>query len=153
VTHGVERTTARVVLVDAEGRTLLLCGGDPSRPEGGQWWFTPGGGIEQGETVQDAARREVLEETGIAISDLGEVVLRQRIEYDFAGALVRQDEQFFVVQVPGVHPDEMSDVGWTDLERRSVVGCRWWSVSELGSTTETVYPLGLADLLDKHSPR
>lgn len=70
MTHGVERTTARVVLVDAEGRTLLLCGGDPSRPEGGQWWFTPGGGIEQGETVQDAARREVLEETGIAISDL-----------------------------------------------------------------------------------
>ena len=47
----------------------------------------------------------------------------------------------------------MSDVGWTDLERRSVVGCRWWSVSELRSTTETVYPLGLADLLDKHSPR
>ena len=58
-----------------------------------------------------------------------------------------------MVQVPGVHPDEMSDVGWTDLERRSVVGCRWWSVSELRSTTETAYPLGLADLFDKHSPR
>src|SRR5471030_1561726 len=53
------------VLVDPDGRFLLT-----SRPEGkvyaGYWEF-PGGKLEAGETVEDALRRELVEEIGITI--------------------------------------------------------------------------------------
>jgi 8-oxo-dGTP diphosphatase len=53
------------VLIDADGRFLLT-----SRPEGkvyaGYWEF-PGGKLETGETVEQALRRELIEEIGVRI--------------------------------------------------------------------------------------
>jgi 8-oxo-dGTP diphosphatase len=53
------------VLMDADGRFLLT-----SRPEGkvyaGYWEF-PGGKLEGGETVEQALRRELIEEIGVVI--------------------------------------------------------------------------------------
>lgn len=37
--------------------------------------------------------------------------------------------------------------GWTDLEKRSMLESRWWSLEELESTTETIYPEALAELV------
>lgn len=142
----VVRTAVRVILVDAGGRTLLFRGGDPGRPEAGTWWFTPGGGVEDGESRAAAARREVLEETGIRVDGLGDVVLSQSIEFEFEGALIRQSEHFHLVHLPGHAPAVAAD-GWTDLERRSVVDARWWRLEDLRCTTDTVYPTGLADLM------
>ena len=76
----VPRLAARVVLIDPAGRTLLFRGRDPGRPEAGTWWFPPGGEIEDGETPAEAARREVREETGVLLEDVGEPVrLRETI--------------------------------------------------------------------------
>jgi len=50
----VQRYAARVLLLDEAGRVLLFRGGDPHRPEAGTWWFTPCGGLDAGETVEDA---------------------------------------------------------------------------------------------------
>ncbi|HTK16705.1 MAG TPA: NUDIX hydrolase [Acidimicrobiia bacterium] len=140
------RRAARVLLLDDEGRVLLFRGGDPHRPEAGTWWFTPGGGIDDGETVEDAARREVREETGLVITDLGPVVLERRIEFDFEGVRYDQDESFFLVIVAGFEVDLR---GWSDVERRSVYEHRWWTRAELVATTEAVYPEGLVELLPK----
>src|ERR1700756_5997871 len=54
------RPTARILLADPEGRLLLF---SAREADGERWWFTPGGGVHRGETVQGAAVREVYEET------------------------------------------------------------------------------------------
>jgi ADP-ribose pyrophosphatase YjhB (NUDIX family) len=140
----VRRQAARVIVVDESGRVLLFRGGDPHRPDAGTWWFTPGGGLDPGETVEDAARRELREETGLVITHLGPVVVERRIEFDFEGVRYDQQETFFMVSVAAFDVDTGA---WTDVERRSVFEHRWWTRAELEMTTDTVYPEGLAELL------
>src|SRR3954468_1904840 len=62
----VRRTTARVLPVRPDGKVLLLHGWDPLKPEV-PYWFTIGGGVEAGESVADAACRELREEVGIVL--------------------------------------------------------------------------------------
>lgn len=77
------RRTGRVLAVH-DGSVLLLRGGDPGRPDAGQWWLTIGGGCEPGETTAAAARREAREEARLILSvDLGPVVLHRKTAFEF----------------------------------------------------------------------
>jgi 8-oxo-dGTP pyrophosphatase MutT (NUDIX family) len=140
----IDRLAARVFLVDREGSVLLLRGRDPNRPEAGWWWLTPGGGIDDGETAEAAARREVREETGLVIDDVGEVVFRRAVRFDFEGLRYHQREQFFCVRCDRFVIDRSE---WTDVERRSMAEHRWWTYAELAATDETVYPEQVAEIL------
>jgi 8-oxo-dGTP diphosphatase len=57
-------------VIVAQGRTLLIRRGHP--PLKGEWSI-PGGTLELGETLQQGARREVMEETGIEVR-VGELI-------------------------------------------------------------------------------
>jgi 8-oxo-dGTP pyrophosphatase MutT (NUDIX family) len=139
-----ERVAARAIVVDDDDCVLLLEGRDPARPDDGTWWFTPGGGLDDGETSAQAARRELREETGLVVDGLGEPVFHRTTEFDFEGVHYCQTEDYFFVRAPRfvIRDDE-----WSDIERRAVLGGRWWSVAEMRSTTATIYPETLADLV------
>ena len=141
------RQAGRTILVDRRGRVLLFRGRDPARPQAGTWWFTPGGAVEPGETVEAAAIRELREETGVVASDVGEAVLSRTVDFDFDGIRYRQAERFFLVTVDEASVDQS---GWTNTERRVFLEHRWWSVDELHATRDVVYPEGLAALLSEH---
>jgi 8-oxo-dGTP pyrophosphatase MutT (NUDIX family) len=138
------RVAARVIVIDRMGRVLLLRGGDPARPEDGTWWFTPGGGALPGKTVEETARRELREETGVDIDRVGPVVLTREVEFPFESETYQQVEYYFRIDV---EPFDVDGSGWTEVERRVVVESRWWTIDELAATHDTVYPEGLIDLV------
>jgi 8-oxo-dGTP pyrophosphatase MutT (NUDIX family) len=137
------RRAARVLLLDPADRILLLHGFDPLEP-GRQWWFTPGGGVEPGEELRAAARREIAEETGISQVDLGPLIARRSTAFSFDGRSFEQDEWYYLARTGTTETDSS---GQTELERRSTDAVRWWSSAELSGTGETVYPEALPGLL------
>jgi 8-oxo-dGTP pyrophosphatase MutT (NUDIX family) len=142
----IDRRAARALLL-ADRSVLLMKGFDPGRPQDGAWWLTPGGGVEDGEAVELAAVREVLEETGLQLeaADLGAVVATRVADFEFERRSFRQTEWFYAVRVPRFTP---TSHGWEDVERRSLLELRWWNIEELRGTDETVYPVELAELVE-----
>jgi 8-oxo-dGTP pyrophosphatase MutT (NUDIX family) len=145
------RTSARVVLLDEQGRVLLFCGSDPARADGDapKWWFTVGGQSRPGEALQQAAAREVYEETGLHADPaemIGPVWRRDAI-IDFNNTVIRSHELFFVHRTRQFEP---STAGHTALERRYIHGHRWCDAGDIAALVgagEAVYPVQLGELL------
>ena len=143
----VDRSAARVLLLDDRGRVLLFLGCDPADRARGSWWFTPGGGVEAGESLPEAASRELLEETGLLIAPalLVGPIYDEVAEFSLAGVDYRQSGVFFVARIDS---HEVDTSGFSALEQQFVLDHRWWTRAELRATDELVYPACLADLLD-----
>lgn len=137
--HAVERPTARVLLIDGLDRVLLF---EMRTADGRVFWCPPGGGLEPGETHEEAAVREVREETGWATPVLGPVIGERRqvvtwndgVTYDCA-------EVWFLARVDALEVDTST---WTDDERIDMGEHRWWSVPELEDVTVELAPNDLA---------
>ncbi len=145
VAQPIPRTAARVLLIDEADRILLFHGIDPANPAD-VYWVTPGGGLDPGETPAQGASRELFEETGLRVNpaELGEPVFRNVIEFSFDRRSYRQEQDFFLLRVPSWEVDTSN---FDDTERIAVDGHRWWSVAELESTPECIYPEVLPSLL------
>ena len=140
------RPSSKVLLVDERCRVLLFSGIDRTKPDVPPWWFPVGGGLENGETAQDAAIRETREETGLIISDPGPIVFTRRFTWDFEGEEYDQEEWFFLVHTSTFEP---SSSEWTNTESATIRGHRWWSIDELRATAEVVFPEDLPDQLER----
>jgi 8-oxo-dGTP pyrophosphatase MutT (NUDIX family) len=83
-------------------------------------WGLAKGGVEEGESMEQAAIREVLEETGLTVKlegSLGET----KYFYVWGDARIRKTVHFFLMRFTGGDPrdrdDEMEEVRWFPLER------------------------------------
>ncbi|WP_282203190.1 NUDIX hydrolase [Kitasatospora fiedleri] len=137
------RDTSRILLLDHQDRLLLLCARDP-RPAGGRWWFTVGGGVDEGEDALAAAVRELREETGLDLpaERLGPVVWTRRSSFTFDGRFSHQWEEYRLVRLT---PAETAAVRVDPVE--AAYGHHWWSIEELAATDLTIRPRDLAPLL------
>lgn len=140
------RRSARVILLDGTDRLLLIrSAAAPDQPGSGYAWFTPGGGVEPGEDLVDAAARELFEETGLRAdpADLTPVAFAAgEADLGWASGLFRDD--LFLHRVPS-HQVDLT--GMLEYERRYYGGHRWWTQAELAATTETIIPAGLVALV------
>ena len=142
------RPTARVLLLDDLDRVLLFRGQDATN-HGVPFWFTPGGGIEPSETAEDAARREVWEETGLANLVLGPHIWNRRHLLTNGDTTFDMREVWFFTRVPTF---EIDTSGFTELEQETVLEHRWWTQGEFENTTEILTPRNLPALLrDLHA--
>lgn len=104
-----------VAVIDDGALLVVRRGGEPGRGR----WAIPGGRVEMGERLVDAARREVLEETGLHV-DVGPVVwVGESIGpgeppswhfalIDFLGAVVGGELRA---------GDDAAEVRWVELDR------------------------------------
>jgi TDG/mug DNA glycosylase family protein len=134
------RPAARALVQDEGGRLLLVRYVSPM--DGGVWWALPGGAVQPGESHEDAVRRELIEETGIA-ADPGPCVWTREFVFPFGDRWYRQAEQIFLVRVeaPGLAP--LTDA----LRTEGVQELRWWTVDEVESSGERFAPRRLPVLL------
>lgn len=136
------RPAARVILLDPDDRILLIqIQFDATRT----LWLTPGGGLEEGESHEDAARRELFEETGIVDVELGPCVWHRTHVFRFEGVLYEAQERYFVARL--AHVPEITTDHRTEIEREMLSDARWWSVDEIAASDETFVPRRLAERL------
>ncbi|MDQ3095476.1 MAG: NUDIX domain-containing protein [Actinomycetota bacterium] len=144
------RPAARVICVDPQGRVLLLRWRDPS--DGHVLWEPPGGGIEPGESVTDAALREWVEETGLPSPHLTDALTTVARDLLWNGYRYVADEHFLLAHARSAGcPDT---AGQTELETACYLGHDWVHWSKLRGLADPVEPelLPVLRRLDPHGP-
>jgi len=143
------RHSARAVILDEDGR-ILLCRFELLR-DGQQvvFWATPGGGVESGESLLAALRRELREEVGLELDadPPPHIWHQEQVRPGQAGDYDGFVNDFFLVRVPTFVPrGSLSDA---ELAAEGVTGLRWWPLAELAAYAgpDRFGPRNLADLV------
>ncbi|MFJ2548640.1 NUDIX hydrolase [Pseudomonas sp. NPDC087612] len=142
-----ERKSARLLVISPSRSVLLfrfvhrngaLAGDD--------YWATPGGGVEEGENFEQAAIRELREETGIEVDAVGAHLSERRFTMQLpSGEWVTSVEQYYLIQAQN---QQLCRQGWTASEVEVMADHRWWSAEELRQTTDIVWPERLIETLE-----
>lgn len=144
-----ERIGARVLLIDSAGHVLLV----REPVANGTHWLAPGGGVEAGEQLAEAAARELYEETGIRAEFAAGAppvhVAERWWPSRLAGVDYYQTDHYYVLTVatrPAIEPAAL-----TPAELEWEMEYRWWSTEALRANVddETIEPPGLADLITR----
>lgn len=143
-----QRLSARWLVTDPGGRVLLFrFEHREGALDGVNYWATPGGGLEKDETFEQAAVRELQEETGIRVDNAGEQIAQCEVVFQLVdGSYVTNVERYFHICVGHTN---LSTEGWTDDERKCMTASRWWSRQELSDTAEKVWPEDLLTMLNR----
>lgn len=136
---------ARVILINRDLDVLLLryeneVPVDPQRPDVLTYWVTPGGALEPGESFEQAAKRELEEETGIRV-DIGPWVWTRRRELYRDGKLLKHVERYFVARLID------GRIATRNRTSEDIVASRWWSVDEMLKSSDDFLPPGFTTLV------
>lgn len=134
----IDRQAMRAILLTPDDRVLMMRVDYGT----GDWWITPGGGTEPGETPEATLRRELHEELGFALAASGPLVWRRQVLMTFQNRRWRQSEEYFLIETP-----EFLPVIQDAPESGRILEFRWWSLPALRGCAERMAPAALARII------
>ncbi len=136
------RQAARAVVLDPADRILLVRFEFPARTV----WATPGGGLDPGETHEQAIVRELAEEAGLAGFELGPWIWTREHVFPFENGLWDgQVERYMLVRTEEFEPAPRFTEA--ELAAEYVTGIRWWTQAELAASDAVFAPRRLPELV------
>ncbi len=136
------REAARAVVLDPDDRILLVRFEFPAKA----LWALPGGGVERGESHEDALRRELAEEAGLVDAAIGPGIWeRLHIVPFIGGRWDGQRERHFLVRAAAFEPAPR--LSWEQLNGEYMFAIRWWTLDELERAEEVFAPRRLPELV------
>jgi ADP-ribose pyrophosphatase YjhB (NUDIX family) len=136
------RQAARGVVLDPAERILLVRFEFPARTV----WAAPGGGLEPGETHGHALVRELREEAGLEVIEIGPWIWSRTHVIPFLdGSADGQVERYFLLRTPAFEPVPVFTM--EQLESEYVTAIRWWTHEELAASEEQFAPRRLPELV------
>ena len=122
------REAGRVFVLRDDGRVLLFEFCDPLNDR--RFWITPGGGLEDGESHEQGAIRELREETGLVAAP-GEMpaVGERTLDILYGDRSFRQHEVYFLLRVP--IEAAVITTGQLDYEATDLVRWAWMPPEEI----------------------
>lgn len=143
--HMKVRRSARIIVLNRTGAVLFVRYDDstpidPGKPGLLTYWVPPGGGVESGESFEQAAIRELEEETGIELSEVGSQIWSRERQLMHRGELKRYVERYFLASAE-------SPRLLRNRTREKIGEIRWWTLDELRGSSETFLPEGFAELV------
>lgn len=146
------RDSVRIILLNDNNELLLMCIDDPKtrsigREYKGYFWTLLGGGIEENEKVEEAAIRELFEETRLNKKDfeLGPIVWFGELDLILYGKSAHIREKYIVARTK---KKTVSSTNLTPDESKVVKNLKWFSLDQIINSKETIYPI----LLPKYLP-
>lgn len=134
------REAVRAILVH-EGAVLLARSHDRFDPTR-SWWELPGGGIEAGEELDEALRRELLEETGYVDVEIGREVCHWSTQWVFTDREIEQHDRVFAVTLRSTER-----VAPTPLDTEGLAEVVWVPFALIDQLRAPVVPVQLSELI------
>jgi len=100
-------------------------------------WITPGGGLEVGESFDDALKRELYEELGIQLKQSYKQVYYRNPIYTLKnGNQVQSEERFYLIYL---NEETFLYDSWTESEKKRMLKGKWWSVEEIKLSSDKFF--------------